>query len=293
MAIRTILVAISGGAASEGAVETAARLTRHFAAHLEALHVRANPGDALPLLGQDISAPMAAELIELANREGADHAAKAKALFEAAASRHGLALQDAPVKAAYAASGGPSASWREALGYPAVIVPQRARVNDLVVLGQSERVADRPYTDTLEETVLHGGRPVLLAPLHAAAPIGQIIAVAWNGSPEAARAVSAALPLLAEAREIHILTAGEDDAAEPQLDLAPYLAWHGIAASTHHIRPVKGVGHGELLLAEARDRGADLLVMGGYGHAPWREMIFGGATREVVGVSRLPILLAH
>lgn len=293
MTIRTILVAVSGGAASEGAVETACRLTQHFAAHLEALHVRVDPQDSLPLLGQDISAPVAAELIGLANRESAANAAKAKALFEAAAGRHGLTLQDAPAKAAGAAEGTPSASWRETPGYPAVIVPQRARVNDLVVLGQSERVADRPYTDTLEETVLHGGRPVLLAPLRAAAPIGQVIAIAWNGSPEAARAVGAAMPFLTEAREIHILTASEDDAAAPQLDLAHYLAWHGVDGATHRIRPVKGVGTGELVLAEARDRGADLLVMGGYGHSPWREMIFGGATREVVGTSRLPILLAH
>ena len=61
----------------------------------------------------------------------------------------------------------------------------------------------------------------------------------------------------------------------------------------HRIRPVKGVGTGELVLAEARDHGADLLVMGGYGHSPWREMIFGGATRQVVSTASLPILLAH
>ncbi len=53
------------------------------------------------------------------------------------------------------------------------------------------------------------------------------------------------------------------------------------------------VGPGEQVLAEARDEGADLLVMGGYGHRPWRELLFGGATRQVVGHSLLPVLLAH
>jgi len=50
---------------------------------------------------------------------------------------------------------------------------------------------------------------------------------------------------------------------------------------------------GEQLLAGAREDGADLLVMGGYGHTPWRELLFGGATRAVVGTSLLPVLLSH
>jgi nucleotide-binding universal stress UspA family protein len=293
MAIRTILVAISGGAASEGAIETACRLATHFSAHLEALHVRVDPRDALPLLGQDISAPVAAELIDMANRDSEDHSLKAKAVFEAAAARHSLTLQDAPASAGDAGSRGPSASWREELGYPSAIVPRRARLNDLVVLGQSGRVDEKPYTDTLEETLLHGGRPVLLAPPRPAALIGKVVAIAWNGSPEAARAVGAAMPLLGAAATVHILTASEEEDPQPQLDLAAYLAWHGVAATTNRVRPVKGVGTGELLLAEARDHGADLLVMGGYGHSPWREMIFGGATRQVVSTSSLPVLLAH
>ena len=124
-------------------------------------------------------------------------------------------------------------------------------------------------------------------------PVGETIAIAWNGSVEAARAVSAAMPFLTKAREVHILTA--KDAHEPaeNADFSDYLAWHGIRAAFHAIRPVEGVGTGELVLEAARDQGADLLVMGGYGRAPWREMIFGGTTRQVVGMSRLPLLLAH
>jgi nucleotide-binding universal stress UspA family protein len=57
--------------------------------------------------------------------------------------------------------------------------------------------------------------------------------------------------------------------------------------------PVAHVGPGEQVLAEARDEGADLLVMGGYGHRPWRELLFGGATRQIVGHSLLPVLIAH
>jgi nucleotide-binding universal stress UspA family protein len=293
MAIRTILAPLSGGSSNEGAIETACRLALRFGAHVEGLHVRADPTDALPLLGQDISTPVAAELIGLAEREGEDNAIKARAVFDAAIARHGFALREKPLGAGQAAAGGTSAAWREAVGQVSAIVPQRARLNDLVVLGQSGRVADKPHSDTLDETVVHGGRPVLLAPARALGPVGEVVAIAWNASPEAARAVSGALPFLVEARAVHILSVGKEEEALSDAELAAYLGWHGIAAAAHHVQPVKGVNTGEALLASARDQGADLLVMGGYGHAPWREMIFGGATAQIVGTSRLPVLLSH
>ncbi len=89
-----------------------------------------------------------------------------------------------------------------------------------------------------------------------------------------------------------VITIAEEDEEAPQ-PLIDYLAAHGVAAQHHRALPVKGVGAGEQLLAEARDAGADLLVMGAYGHQAWRETLFGGATREVVGTSLLPVLLAH
>jgi nucleotide-binding universal stress UspA family protein len=293
MTIRTILAPLSGGSSNEGAIETACRLAQRFGAHLEALHVRSDPADALPLLGQDISTPVAAELIEMAQREGADNAVKARAVFDAAIARHGFPLRDQPAAAGKAALGSPSASWRDETGHAPAIVPLRARLCDLVVLGQSGRVANKPHSDTLDETVVHGGRPVLLAPAHPAGPIGEVVAIAWNASPEAARAVSGALPFLAEARAVHILSVGKENDSLSDTELALYLGWHGVAAVAHHVQPIKGVKTGELLLATARDQGADILVMGGYGHAPWRELIFGGATASVVGRSELPVLLSH
>ena len=293
MAIRTILAPLSGGSSNEGAIETACRLAQRFGAHLEGLHVRAEAADALPLLGQDISTPVAAELIEMAQREGAENAVKARAVFDAAIARHGLSSRDTPFGGGKDAAHGPSASWREDRGHAPAVVPLRARLSDLVVLGQSGRLTDKPHSDTLDETVVHGGRPVLLAPSRPLAPIGEVVAIAWNASPEAARAVSGALPFLADARTVHILSVGKEDESLSDRELALYLGWHGIAASAHHVQPIKGVKTGELLLAAARDKAADLLVMGGYGHAPWREMIFGGATASIVGSSRLPILLSH
>jgi nucleotide-binding universal stress UspA family protein len=160
------------------------------------------------------------------------------------------------------------------------------------VLGRSDRVADEPHSATVEDTVLQSGRPVLLAPEHPPQELGRAVAIGWNGSPQAVRAMVAALPFLAQAKEVRVIAIGPSDEVTGS-EAVEYLAWHGIAAVARDVPAIAGVGPGGQLLATARDEGCDFLVMGGYGHAPWREMLFGGATRDVVGTSLLPLLLAH
>ena len=113
--------------------------------------------------------------------------------------------------------------------------------------------------------------------------------MAWNDSPQSARALAAAMPFLVTARAVHVLSVGDTRAA----DLARQLGWYGVRATADAVYPIPGVGVGALLLAAAHEQDADLLVMGGYGHAPWREALFGGATRQVIGTSLLPLLLSH
>lgn len=76
-------------------------------------------------------------------------------------------------------------------------------------------------------------------------------------------------------------------------ELLAYLRMHGIAAALTPVRSVAGAGLGGQLLSAARAEGADLMVFGGYGQAPWRQALFGGTTNELIGVSLLPLLLAH
>jgi nucleotide-binding universal stress UspA family protein len=133
---------------------------------------------------------------------------------------------------------------------------------------------------------------VLLAPAKAPDAVGDNIAVGWNGSAEATRALAASLPFLGAAQAVTILTIG-DKHQESAAALIAYLGWYDVKAKHRHVPAVSGVGPGEQLLSAARDESADLLVMGGYGHMPWREFLFGGATREVVGASLLPLLLSH
>ncbi len=291
MTIKTILAAASGGTASNGAVELACRFARRFEAHIEGFHAKADPRDLFTYSGDGFGMAMSGEFIDKFVADAAALAGKAKAAFETTAARHGIPLSSAPSNALPLKTAA-SAAWREETGYGPTLVSRRARFFDLVVLGRSERVIDQPHSDTVEQTLLNSGRPVLLAPAKPPSEIGDVIAFGWNGSPEAVRALVAALPFLAVARSNLLVTVGEKH-QESAAATIEYLGWRGIAAKHRHIMAVPGVGPGPQLLSAARDEGADLLVMGGYSHAPWREYLFGGATHAVTGVSLLPLLLSH
>jgi nucleotide-binding universal stress UspA family protein len=290
MTIRTILVAASGGSASEGAIELACRLASRLRAHVEGFHVVNDARAALAMAGGDMGIPPP-ELFEQFSAEAVAHAARTKASFEAIAERHHLPLRSTASSASEEPS--PSAYWREATGYAPSLVAQRGRFFDLVILGRSERVVDEPYTRTIEETLEMAGRPILLAPADCPDAIGSVIAVAWNGSPEAVRAVAASLPLLTQAETVCLITIGEADAANGVAALMEHLAWHGIRATPSVLPQPAGMTAGEALLGAAAAISADLLVMGGYGRRPWREALFGGATREVLARKTMPLLLVH
>jgi nucleotide-binding universal stress UspA family protein len=287
MSFKTILVAASGGTASDGAIEMGCRLARRFEAHLEGLHIRIEPQQVfMSAAGEGFAMPRPGQTIDDFAVDIAALAAKTKTAFEAAIVRHGIPV--APPRIV----GSASATWHEEAGYVPDLVARHARFFDLVVLGRSERVIWHPHSDTIEETLIHCGRPVLLAPAKAPVVLGKTVVIAWNDSAESLRALVGALPFLAAARVVIVITVG-DEHEEGAASLLEYLAWQGIGATHRRKSPIAGRREGELLLAAARDAEADLLVMGGYGHTPWREYLLGGATREIVGTSLIPVLLAH
>ena len=179
------------------------------------------------------------------------------------------------------------------------------RAADLVVIGQAAPDASALAADLPAHVITHAGRPVLLVP-HASPPdtLGRRILVSWDGGREAARALQLALPLLKDADEVRIAvfevaggshTVDDAMAADPR----PWLARHGVQASLavsaveQHRMLNRRHEVGERLLAVAADAGADLLVMGAYGHSRFRESILGGVTRTVLEAMTLPVLMAH
>jgi nucleotide-binding universal stress UspA family protein len=141
-----------------------------------------------------------------------------------------------------------------------------------------------------ERLVTATGVPVLALPPGAARDLGRVVLVAWKGSPEAARAVHDALPFLRTAERVVLCAVGERSAAG--LDAAAaMLGRHQVRVQPERAGGTDA-GAGEVLLAQAAAHGADLLVMGAYGHARVRELVFGGATRRVLCDATLPVLFS-
>jgi nucleotide-binding universal stress UspA family protein len=194
--------------------------------------------------------------------------------------------------------GGVTAAWREAKGADdcdAVIAA--ARFHDLVILAGGPERTGRLPSDLLGDIVIGAGRPVVLAPQNPRKEPIRTVAFAWKDTAEAARALTAAMPLLAKAQRIEVLSANEEDGQVAQcLDcserVVQHLRWHGVNATGHFIIPA-GRPAPDAILETARGLHADFLVMGGYGHGRLREFVFGGFTRRILDGADLPVMLVH
>lgn len=174
----------------------------------------------------------------------------------------------------------------------------QARYADLVVIGQNDPNEMSPVTpsDFPQYVVLNSGRPVLLLP-HSGRfdTIGRRLLIAWNESMEATRALAGALPVLqcaatADAVIFNRRVYSHRQSAQAGADLAAYLARHGVRIQ---LLQRDASDTGQALLALARDLGSDLLVMGGYGHHRFREILLGGVTSSVLEGMTIPVLMAH
>ena len=191
--------------------------------------------------------------------------------------------------------GGGKSEWRLSMDGALAAVRLNARYADLVVAGQPEP-GDGLARAFAGELVLSVGRPVLFVPYVGRYPsLGKRVLVAWNASREAARAVSDALPFLARAESVELVAfdpASSDHGELPAADVALYLARHGVKASAAR-QSAPGLDIGSQILSRAADTGADLVVMGGYGHSRLRELVLGGATRSMLEAMTVPVLMSH
>jgi nucleotide-binding universal stress UspA family protein len=184
--------------------------------------------------------------------------------------------------------------WHSATGDLVEFVTARAKASDLVVLGQAMPAPSALQTP--EEVILGCGRPVLVAPYawHFIGRIGAIGLVAWNGSREAARALGDALPLLAGAAVVTLFSVNPDPDDDWMRDgeFVRHLARHTIEATAETVSP-KGITVAEAVLSRITDTGADILVMGAYGHSRFREIVLGSMTRDMLQRAKVPILMSH
>jgi len=281
MSYKDLLVGLDSDASARERIEIAAALAERFAAHLVGLYPLLMPEAPRHFGYYDpaLHNPFFEEL-----RAGArDAADKTREVFEHIAGLHGV-----------------SAEWREipegADADPAV----HARYADLAILGQLDPDSGEPdmIRPRPEQVTLASGRPILVVPYAGNFPnLGRRVVIGWNASREAARAVNDAMPLLTAAEIVSILTIDPREGPRahgelPGADISLHLARHGVKAEIE--RTVSAdLPVGEALLSRAADLGADLLVMGAYGHSRARELLLGGATRSLLRSMTLPVLMSH
>lgn len=195
--------------------------------------------------------------------------------------------------------GAKRASWLVAEGHPPSVVSFVGAYHDLVVL-EGPAADDGLSRGFVEEIVLESRLPCLLVP-----PAQEVesstfdhIAIGWNGSVEALRAIHSALPLLARARRVVLLCGEQREYAaliprKPYCDIDGWLRDHGVQVAQRLLEPERGVDDGKALLAAAKEVNADLLVMGAYGHNRLREWVLGGTTRHALLHSRIALFMQH
>jgi len=277
MAIKDILVHV-GSSARQGCVDVATSLAARNGAHLVGLHVSTQP-DIPPY----IEAQLGAEVVAAQVRNAEELRVECKAAFDLAVG-----------------ASGPSAEWRTLEGDLVDTIQMIGRSADLVIVGQSD--PDGPAVvggeDVAGRLALTLGRPVLAVPYAGSyGPVGKRVMVAWDGSRAAARALGDALPLMQEAEMVSVLSVNPDPSASgckpaTGADIVTHLARHGIKAEAQHIQ-AQDMEAGAMMLSRAADFGADLFVMGAYGHARWRELVMGGVTRHMLEHMTVPVLMAH
>jgi nucleotide-binding universal stress UspA family protein len=278
MAFKDILLALTSypdptpASATEDAVAIAANLAAHLAALACEVHVEV-PGRFLSGSMANIPGIIAGET------EKSRNSAKAMlAAFEAAAEKAGIQHESYLEKC-------------PTFAVPDLLV-QYARLRDLTIVPVPESF-DQWYA---ESVIFGSGRPTLVLPERPSRPfeLGTAV-VAWDFSRTAARAVSDALPLLEKARKVRVVTVANEkklDSKHSSEALAKNLARHGIDVVLDRI-DAKGERIGDVLEAYTASHQADLLVMGAYGNARWREFILGGATKSLLSKPPLPILFSH
>ena len=281
MAYKDLLVVLDAGARMRERVEVAARLAERFEAHLTGLYVAIGAEAVFPTIS-DATGSLTSIVHEI-ERQSRAEAEQARRLLEDIAGRHGLA-----------------AEWRSGSGDPSELAALHGRYADLIVLGQ--RNPDEATLDRLrprpEVVAMSAGRPLLVVPYAGEFnEIGRRVLIGWDASREATRTVNDALPLLAGADSVTILTidpkiGGTAHGELPGADIALHLARHGVAATIERTASA-GLDPGNVLLSRASDLAADLLVIGAYGHSRLRELVLGGVTRTVLASMILPVLMAH
>ncbi len=284
-----VLVPATGYASDAAVFATALLAAKPFGAHIEFIHARLDVTEVVVAMtaGGIGGGGAVQSVVDKLEEDAKAQEQKAWASFtgfcESAGLPTGGSSPGAGLCADMVVETGNEGQW----------VAEYGRFADLVVVGR-KRDGEDVAMDVLEAALMDTGKPLLIAPAAAPTSLLGTVVIAWKDTPEAARAVAAAMPLIDNAERVIILSVGEGDKTTDAscARLQNALRWHNTETTVKTLdragrQPV------EVLLDAARDLGATLLVMGGYSHSRLREVVFGGFTQRILNGADLPVLMAH
>ncbi|HEU4852498.1 MAG TPA: universal stress protein [Telluria sp.] len=279
MSYKTILVHADTSPHAEARIKLAANLAFSCGSHLVGAAMTGLSRFVYP----DPSMPAAVDLISSQVDTLNERADAAIALFDAVAERTGLQTFE----------------HRKLDDEADSAMALQARYADLVVVSQTDpdEPSSRAISALPEYVMLNSPRPVLVVPYtNPPADIDRHVLIGWNGSPEATRAITAAIPLLRRARKATVAIFNADEhyglhGDLPGADVATWIARHGVKVDVTSQRTTLDVGNA--LLSMAADMDCDMLVIGGYGRPRYRELLLGGVTRTVLETMTVPVMMAH
>ena len=278
MAIKDLLVHVDDTKACESRLHAAVQLARRHQAHLTGLYV-IPPVENFLMYPVE---PLSESYRERMQKPLLERRDAARAIFEAV-------TDGAEV----------TAEWRDTEGGITRSLNTSGRYADLIITGQHNPDDSVDKTEGLTgRLVLGSGRPCLVIPyIGAQDTVGNHVLVAWNARREAVRAVNDAMPILQAADSVSVLAVDppsgkRGEGAIPCADICHHLARHGVHAEAASSM-AKDIDIGSFLLSHAADRGADMIVMGAYGHSRLSEMMLGGVTRSMLQHMTVPVFMSH
>jgi nucleotide-binding universal stress UspA family protein len=275
--IKDLVVNLAIGNPRDVAVDYAVSIAEDFEAHLCGIAFSYEP-----VVPPSIMGGIPADVIDAQWAASARAADAAIARFEAAAKREGIVAEHRKLEASLGGAGN--------------LFGRLARRFDLSVVGQAEP-KHGPAQDLVIEGALFGsGRPVIVVPYiqRGGLKLDRVL-ICWDGSRPAARAIADAMPFLvrAAAIDVVIVASGREKSDEiPGVDMGEHLARHALKVEVKRIVSTD-LDVPNTILSYAADSGADLIVMGGFGHSRLREFVLGGATRGILASMTVPALMSH
>lgn len=279
--MKTILIPTERTDTMVSTLETALLFARKFESYIEGFALRVALSS---LVDMESGSAMFADRLAQQNLEVEK---EARGRFESF-------MQDRNIPRATDLRNSLSFGWLENAPEGDHFVGSHGRVFDLTVLGRPGAHPRGSGMAALEVALFDSGHPILIAPPTPVQQIGTNVLIAWNCSTEQARTTALAMPILAKAGHVTVLTI-EGGTAVPGPtgeQHCGYLQSHGVPAKSLTVG-LEGRSTGEAILASAKSLGCDLLIKGAYTQSRLRQMIFGGATRYILAHATLPVLMAH